>query len=114
MGNCIFCEIVKGNIPSDKIYENDRILVFKDINPVSKIHYLAIPKVHVKSILDIDDSNFDIIAYIHKTIKKIAFDIGFDKNGFRIVNNTGTDGGQLVDHLHFHVLAGNKLDTKIG
>ena len=110
MDNCIFCKIINGEIPSTKVYEDDKVIAFNDINPVAPVQILVIPKNHYESILDIQDEDMDIIAHIHKVIKGLAEKIGFDKNGFRIVNNCGEDGCQEVKHIHFHVLAGKKLN----
>ncbi len=107
--DCIFCKIVNGEIPSSKVYEDEKVLAFDDINPVSPHHILVIPKKHYDSIIDIPDEDMDIIAHIHKVINIIANDKGFSQKGFRIINNCGEDGGQLVKHIHYHVLAGKKL-----
>lgn len=109
MESCIFCKIANGEIPSGKVYEDDKILAFKDINPVAPIHILVIPKKHYESIIDIDDNEMEIVASMHKVINKIAKDMNFDKNGFRIVNNCGDDGGQEVKHIHYHILAGKGI-----
>lgn len=106
--SCIFCKIINGEIPSSKVYEDDKVLAFNDINPVAPMHVLVIPKKHYESILEIDD--MDIIGHIHSVIKKIVIEKGYDKTGFRIINNCGDDGCQEVKHIHFHILAGKKLD----
>ncbi|MBU5307700.1 histidine triad nucleotide-binding protein [Clostridioides mangenotii] len=107
--SCLFCKIVEGEIPSNKVYEDDKVLAFNDINPVAPYHILVIPKVHYNSITDISQKDMEIVAHIHVVINKIASELGFDKKGFRIINNCGDDGGQEVKHLHYHVLAGKKL-----
>lgn len=107
--SCIFCKIAEGEIPSTKVYEDDKVLAFKDLNPVAPHHILVIPKAHYDSIIDVPQKDMDIIAHIHVVINKIASELGFDKNGFRIINNCGDDGGQEVKHLHYHILAGKKL-----
>lgn len=107
--SCIFCKIVNGEIPSSKVYEDDKVLAFNDINPVAPHHILVIPKKHYDSILDIKDDEMEIIAHIHSVINTIALDKDFAKNGFRIINNCGDDGGQEVKHIHYHILAGKKL-----
>ena len=107
--DCLFCKIINGEIPSSKVYEDDKVLAFNDINPVAPMHVLVIPKKHYESILEIDDNDMDIIGHIHKVIKQIVTEKGYDKTGFRIINNCGTDGGQEVKHIHYHVLAGKKL-----
>ena len=107
--SCIFCKIINGEIPSSKVYEDDKVLAFNDINPVAPYHILVIPKKHYESIIDIPESEMDIIAHIHNIMNKIASEKGFDKTGFRIINNCGDDGGQEVKHVHYHILAGKKL-----
>lgn len=113
MDDCIFCKIVNGEIPSEKVYEDEKVLAFKDINPVTPIHVLIIPKKHFKDVLDVKEEDKEIIADLFQSINKIAKTLGIEKNGFRIVNNCGEDAGQEVMHLHFHLLAGKKLGTKI-
>lgn len=108
--SCIFCKIINGEIPSTKVYEDDKVLAFNDINPVAPMHALVIPKKHYESILEIDDKDMDIIGHIHRVIKQIVTEKGYDKTGFRIINNCGDDGCQEVKHIHFHVLAGKKLN----
>lgn len=109
MENCIFCKISKGEIPSKKIYEDDKVFAFHDINPEAPIHFLVIPKAHIESANEITEENSHIIAHIMVVINKIVRELGADKEGYRIVNNCGKDGGQTVNHLHFHVLAGRGL-----
>ena len=103
MEDCVFCKIIKGEIPSNKVYEDEEILAFKDIEPAAPIHILVIPKKHISS----------LIAKIYKTINQIAKEQGFAEQGFRVIVNCGEDGGQEVGHLHFHLLAGKKLGEKI-
>ncbi|MGL5315085.1 MAG: histidine triad nucleotide-binding protein [Peptostreptococcaceae bacterium] len=107
--SCIFCKIINGEIPSSKVYEDDKVLAFNDINPVAPHHILVIPKKHYDSVIDIPNDEMEIIAHIHNVINIIAKENGFDKTGFRIINNCGDDGGQEVKHVHYHVLAGKKL-----
>ena len=107
--NCIFCKIINGEIPSSKVYEDDKVLAFNDINPVAPYHILVIPKKHYESIIDIPENEMDIVTHMHNVMNNIARDKGFDKTGFRIINNCGHDGGQEVKHIHYHVLAGKKL-----
>lgn len=112
MSNCIFCKIVQGEIPSAKIYEDEKIFVFKDINPEAPTHILLIPKKHIVSLMDLDD--FEIISHIHKVAQKMAKELGISESGFRLVNNCKEDGGQTVDHLHYHMLGGRKLQWPPG
>lgn len=109
MDGCIFCKIISGEIPSSKVYEDDKVLAFNDINPLAPIHILIIPKKHYDSIIDVDECEMDIVKYIHNTINKIAKDYNFYESGFRIVTNCGQDGGQEVKHLHYHILAGKGI-----
>ncbi|SHH65614.1 histidine triad nucleotide-binding protein [Sporanaerobacter acetigenes] len=109
MNDCIFCKIAHGEIPTDKIYEDDKVIVFNDINPQSPVHFLVIPKEHISSIKEIDENNVSIISHIVLIIKKIAKEKGLDEKGYRIINNCGEYGGQTVEHLHFHVLGGRQL-----
>lgn len=103
--DCIFCAIAKGEIPSEKVYEDDKILAFKDLSPQAPVHVLIIPKEHIKCALDVTPENSDIIAHIFEKIPEIAKSQGLGE-GFRIINNCGESAGQSVHHLHFHLLGG--------
>ncbi len=111
--NCIFCKIIRGEIPSNKVYEDEEILAFKDINPAAPIHILLIPKKHIVSLAQMQEGDEKIIAKIYKIINEIAEKQNFKENGYRVIVNCGEDGGQEVGHLHFHLLAGTKLGEKI-
>lgn len=114
MEDCIFCKIIKGEIPSDKVYEDEEILAFKDIQPAAPIHILVIPKKHIKSLIELNEQeDKDLVSKIYFTINNIAKQQGIDEKGFRVIVNCGEDGGQEVGHLHFHLLAGKKLGEKI-
>ena len=113
MEDCIFCKIIKKEIPSDIVYEDEGIIAFKDINPAAPIHILVIPKKHISSIVEIKKEDEAIIGRIYSVINKIAEDIGIKEKGFRVILNCGEDGGQEVKHIHFHLLAGKKLWQKI-
>ncbi len=104
MEDCLFCKIINREIKGDIVFENDDVLIFKDINPKAPIHLLAVPKQHVNSILDIERLGSDKIMELFKAISKVSKDMQLDKDGFRIVTNTGTAAGQSVKHLHFHIL----------
>ena len=106
---CIFCRIANKDIKSSFVYEDEDIAVFNDANPVAPVHLLVIPKRHISSIMEIGDLEDEIIARILKTISKIAKDMNIDKEGFRVVSNTGLGAGQSVGHLHFHILGGRKF-----
>lgn len=113
MEDCIFCKIIKGEIPSNKVYEDNDVLAFYDINPATPIHILVIPKKHIATLTDLKPEDGEIIAKIYQVINKIAKDMKFEQDGFRVITNCGKDAGQEVMHLHFHILAGRKLGTKI-
>lgn len=113
MEDCIFCKIKNGEIPSEKVYEDEEILAFKDINPAAPIHVLVIPKKHIESLAKMEDGDEKIISKIYKVINEIAEKQGFKENGYRVIVNCGKDGGQEVEHLHFHLLAGKQLGEKI-
>ena len=106
--DCIFCKIAVGEIPAEKVYEDERALIFRDIHPCAPTHLLAIPKEHITSAADINTSNADVIAHLFTVIAQVAKDSGLE-NGFRVVTNNGKDGGQTVGHLHFHLLGGRQL-----
>lgn len=111
--NCLFCRIIKGEIPSSKVYEDEEVLAFKDINPAAPIHVLVIPKKHITSLATMEDGDEKIISKIYKVINEIAEKQGFKEKGYRVIVNCGEDGGQEVGHLHFHLLAGKKIGEKI-
>ena len=113
MEDCVFCKIIKGEIPSEKVYEDDKIIAFKDIHPAAPIHILVVPKKHIATLLDVKPEDSNLIAEIYQTINKIAKDMGFDKNGFRVIANCGKDSGQEVMHIHFHILAGREMGPKL-
>jgi len=110
--DCLFCKIANGEIPSTKIYEDEKVLVFKDISPVAPIHWLIIPKQHLTSVNDINAENSSIVAYIFEVASKLAKENSLD-GGYRIITNCGDDAGQTVKHLHFHLLAGTKMGWTI-
>lgn len=112
--NCIFCKIINGEIPSQKVYEDDRILAFKDISPVAPIHIIIIPKEHISSANEINESNKDIVGHIFTVAAILAKENGISERGYRIVNNCGAEGGQSVNHLHFHLIGGRNLQWPPG
>jgi len=114
MNDCIFCKIVNGEIPSKKIYEDDKVYAFYDINPEAPTHFLVIPKEHIQSVNYLNEDNIDVISHIFKVINKLVSELGIDKKGYRIVNNCGEDGGQTVGHIHFHILGGRNLQWPPG
>lgn len=106
--DCIFCKIIKGEIPSAKVYEDDKMLVFRDIEPKAKVHLLAVAKTHFKLLEDADSNGKDIISYMLFKIPEIAKQNGCG-NGYRLIINQGDDAGQTVFHLHIHILGGENL-----
>lgn len=112
MTDCLFCKIVAGDIPSTKVYEDEKILAFRDIAPMAPTHILVIPKVHIGSVAEITADNCDVVAHIFKTIPVIAEAEGL-VNGYRVVSNCGADAGQTVHHLHFHILGGKALSLEM-
>ncbi len=103
---CIFCQIVKGEIPSNKVLEDEEFIAFHDINPVAPVHILIIPKMHVENFQSVSP---ELIAKMTPFIQRVAKELCLDKAGYRLVTNNGHDGGQEVGHLHFHLLGGAKL-----
>lgn len=108
MTDCIFCKIVKGEIPSTLIYEDEMVIAFDDIDPQAPVHFIVIPKEHIKSVAELNDNKKELMGHIIYIASKIAKEKGLD-DGYRIVNNCGVDGGQTVEHIHFHVLGKRKL-----
>ena len=106
--DCLFCEIIKGNIPSTKIYEDDLVFAFNDIAPAAPVHVLIVPKTHIASPADINGENSAVIAHIFEVAAKIAVQLGLD-DGWRVVTNCGEAAGQSVKHIHFHLLGGKEL-----
>ena len=110
--DCIFCKIVEGSIPSNKVYEDEKILAFKDVNPQAPVHILVVPKEHIQSVDEINGSNSNIVSAIFEKIPQIAKDAGLT-NGYRVITNCGPDACQSVKHLHFHILGGAQLADKM-
>ena len=106
--NCLFCKIIAGEIPSNKVYEDETVLAFRDIAPQAPTHILVIPKAHIADCNGITEENSAVIAHIFTVIPQIAKAEGLD-NGYRVVSNCGSDAGQTVHHLHFHILGGKQL-----
>ena len=110
--DCIFCSIIAGDIPSTKVYEDDLVYAFRDINPQAPTHILVIPKAHLASVNEITAENSAVVARIFEVIPQIAGAEGLT-NGYRVVSNCGTDAGQTVHHLHFHILGGKELSLQM-
>lgn len=110
--DCLFCKIVKGEIPSSKVYEDDTLLAFRDIAPQAPVHILVIPKTHIAGVDEINEENAGTVAHIFKSIPVIAEKSGL-KKGYRVISNVGPDACQSVRHLHFHILGGAQLSEKM-
>jgi histidine triad (HIT) family protein len=104
--NCIFCKIIKGDIPSNKVYEDDKMIAIHDVAPAAPVHVLLLPKEHTANVTTADPA---LVAYMLDKVKEIAEKTGIYEKGFRVVMNTGEDGGQTVNHLHIHVIGGKAL-----
>lgn len=112
--DCLFCKIAAKEIPSSKVYEDDLVYAFRDIDPQAPVHVLIIPKEHISSVNDINDDNCAIIGHIFKVASEIAKKEGIAEDGYRIVTNTGDKAGQTVKHLHYHMLGGRSLQWPPG
>lgn len=112
--DCIFCKIIEGSIPSKKIYENEHVLAFYDIQPAAAVHALIIPKKHIATMNDVQEEDLALIGEIHKAAQIVAKELGIADSGYRLINNCGKDGGQVVFHLHYHLLGGENVGPLIG
>jgi len=110
---CIFCKIIKGDIPSSKVYEDELVYAFRDIEPAAPEHILIVPKEHICCANKLENEHEALLGHIVLTAAKIAKDLGFADQGYRIINNCGEDAGQTVFHLHFHLLAGAKFKNLV-
>lgn len=108
MSDCIFCKIANGEIPSTKLYEDDDMIIIKDLNPQAPVHLLLIPKEHYANIIEMSDAQAQTLAKCVKKLSALTDQLGL-QNGFRLVSNKGTDGCQSVEHLHIHIFGGGKL-----
>ena len=113
MSDCLFCKIANKEIDSKIVYENDFVIAFNDINPVAPVHLLVIPKIHIKDLNEVGDENEKYIIECMKAIKEVAKITKIDKEGYRVISNTGENGGQVIPHLHFHVIGGKNLGDKL-
>lgn len=114
MPDCIFCKIAEKKIPAEIVYEDDRVLAFKDINPAAPVHVLIIPKKHIATLLDIKDEDKDLIGHIYLTAGRLAGELGLADRGYRVVSNCKEEAGQTVFHIHFHLLGGRPLQWPPG
>lgn len=106
MNDCIFCRIIAGEIPSERVYEDDKMIVIRDVAPAAPVHVLMIPKAHTENIIT---AELELLLYMFGKVKELVEKLGVNEKGFRIVANTGDDGGQTVKHLHIHLLGGKAL-----
>ena len=113
MSDCLFCKIIAGDIPSNKVYEDESVFAFYDIAPQAPTHFLVIPKAHIGSVAEISGENSAVVAHIFETIPQIAKEEGL-VNGYRVISNCGDHAGQTVHHLHFHILGGKQLTLELG
>ncbi len=109
MSACLFCRIVAGEVPAQKVHEDDRVLAFRDISPKAPTHVLVIPRRHVGSLDELSAADGDLVGHLFLTVASVARQAGLDATGYRAVVNTGADGGQTVHHLHVHILGGRPL-----
>lgn len=113
MKDCLFCKIIKGEIPSNKVYEDEEFLAFHDIHPAAPIHILVIPKKHIESLAHIEKEDEILLGKLLGVVNKITEEQGMKQDGYRVINNCGKNGGQEIMHLHFHILGGRALGEKI-
>ncbi|GAM10639.1 putative HIT-like protein aq_141 [Geobacter sp. OR-1] len=114
MEDCLFCRIIKGDIPAKKVFEDDRVVVIEDIGPKAPVHLLVIPRRHFVNSLDMEPGDCDVVGHVFEVAAAIARDKGFADKGFRIVNNNNAGAGQSVFHIHFHLLAGREFNWPPG
>ncbi len=114
MADCIFCKIIEKKISSKFVYEDDIVIVLEDINPQSPVHTLIIPKKHIPTMLDLEEEDYQIIAHLFKIANKIAREKGIADRGFRLLTNCNPEGGQIVYHLHFHLMGGRQMRSPFG
>ena len=111
--DCIFCKSIAGGIPSQKVYEDETVYAFKDINPMAPVHVLIVPKQHIASVNEVTAENSAVIAHIYEVASQLAKELGVAEDGYRIVTNCGKNAGQTVFHLHFHLLGGTPLKIEM-
>ncbi|MDD2579149.1 MAG: histidine triad nucleotide-binding protein [Clostridia bacterium] len=115
MDDCLFCKIINGDIPSEKIYEDEHVIAFYDIHPAAPVHVLVVPRRHFRDLPDmmISDTSGLLAGAVLSAVTAIARQLGVSDDGFRLINNCGVNGGQTIPHVHFHLLAGRKMDEKL-
>ena len=107
--DCIFCKIISGDIPGKKVFEDDRLIVIEDIDPQAPHHLLIIPRKHIRTVLDLTTADNEMIGHVYQVAGKVAHDLGFADDGFRVAVNCNSAGGQMVWHIHFHLLGGRDM-----
>lgn len=112
--DCLFCRIIAGEIPAQRVYEDEHALVFRDISPQAPVHYLAIPRQHYASVHEVPDGEMGLIAQVLTAVKKVVEQEGLDRQGYRLVVNSGEKAGQAVYHIHVHILSGRKMQWPPG
>ncbi|MBR4893082.1 MAG: histidine triad nucleotide-binding protein [Clostridia bacterium] len=112
--DCLFCKIINGEIPSQKVYEDEYVYAFNDISPTAPVHVLIIPKKHISTINDIEETDIELIGKIFIAVKKIAKQLNIAEDGYRIISNCNKNAGQTVFHIHFHLIAGRELGWPAG
>ncbi len=113
MDDCLFCSIADRKIPANVVYEDDQVMAFHDINPVAPVHVLIIPKKHISSLNEAEGHDQELLGHILLTAGKLAAELGIAEAGYRLITNTGPNGGQVIFHLHFHLIGGRHLGSKI-
>ena len=114
MGECLFCNIVKGEMNTEFVYEDDKIVVFKDINPQAPVHLLLVPRRHIPTLTEMKEKDYQLVGHIFKTANQLAEEFDLAEDGFRIVSNCREAGGQTVFHIHFHLLGGRNMQWPPG
>lgn len=114
MGDCLFCKIAAGKMETEFIYQDQKLIVFKDISPQAPVHLLIVPKKHISDLNQLKKADNNLIGHIYQVAKKMAVKCDIDKSGYRVVSNCGQDGGQTVNHIHFHLLGGRELQWPPG
>lgn len=114
VSDCIFCDIIKGEMESDMVYEDDKVVAFRDANPQAPVHILVVPREHITTTLDLTEEHNELIGHIYQVANQLADEAEIAEEGFRVVNNCKEAGGQTVDHIHFHLLGGRNLQWPPG
>jgi histidine triad (HIT) family protein len=114
MEDCVFCKIIAGQIPSDIVYRDETVIAFKDIHPVMQVHLLIVPREHIAYLTDLTEKKSALVGHMVMVANKLAQQTGIAEKGFRVVINVGSEGGQMVPHLHMHLLGGRHMSEKMG